>query len=216
MHLELLPVRLLVVYLRDLNEPGRAKAWARIGIKQCRANHLHSRVGWFREGRRQPLMQTTVDARQAINLAQRQLGIDALKLENGLLHTLVAFSDSAIRSSTLEELLDAFLQNLQNFITVHSSTIQLTLSDGQELNRKITKGNVLDQRIGLEVLQYPLQFIGGTGQLRLSFFNDLASYSQDARAIMQKICERLSRSVEYILDRLDSHRLAYHDALTGV
>jgi GGDEF domain-containing protein len=216
MHLELLPVRLLVVYLRDLNEPGRAKSWARHGIKQCRANHLHSRVGWFKEGRQQPLMQTTIDARQAINLAQRQLGIDALKLENGLLHTLVAFSDSAIRSSTLEELLDAFLQNLQNFITVHSSTIQLTLSDGQELNRKITKGNVLDQRIGLEVLQYPLQFIGGTGQLRLSFFNDLASYSQDARAIMQKICERLSRSVEYILDRLDSHRLAYHDALTGV
>ena len=216
MHLELLPVRLLVVYLRDLNEPARSKSWARHGIKQCRANHLHSRVGWFKEGRQQPLMQTTIDARQAINLAQRQLGIDALKLENGLLHTLVAFSDSAIRSSTLEELLDAFLQNLQNFITVHSSTIQLTLSDGQELNRKITKGNVLDQRIGLEVLQYPLQFIGGTGQLRLSFFNDLASYSQDARAIMQKICERLSRSVEYILDRLDSHRLAYHDALTGV
>ncbi|WP_320824419.1 GGDEF domain-containing protein [Reinekea sp.] len=215
MHLELLALRLLVVYLRALDERERANAWAQQGIKQCRANQLKSRAGWFKPGRRQTLMQTTVEPRQAINLAQRQMGIDALKFENGLLHTLVAFSDSAIRSSTLEELLDAFLQNLQKFITIHRSTLELRLSDGQQLERQVRKGSARDQRTGLKILTYPLHFIGGTGQLRVSFSNDLASQSHDARAIMQKICERLSRSIEFILDRLDSHRLAYHDTLTG-
>jgi len=214
-HLQLLALRLLVVYLRAIDERDRANAWAQQGIKQCRAHQLKSREGWFKPGRRQTLMQTTIEPRQAINLAQRHMGIDALKFENGLLHTLVAFSDSAIRSSTLEELLDAFLQNLQKFITIHRSTLELNLSDGQKLKRQIRKGSARDLRTGLKILTYPLLFIGGTGQLRVSFFNDLASQSHDARAIMQKICERLSRSIEFILDRMDSHRLAYHDALTG-
>ncbi|WP_320822381.1 GGDEF domain-containing protein [Reinekea sp.] len=215
MHLELLALRLLVVYLRTIDERDRANTWAQQGIKQCRANQLQCCEGWFKPGRRQTLMQTTVEPRQAINLAQRQMGIDALKFENGLLHTLVAFSDSAIRSSTLEELLDAFLQNLQKFITIHRSTLELSLSDGQKLKRQIRKGPAGGQRVALKILTYPLHFIGGTGKLRVSFSNDLASQSHDARAIMQKICERLSRSVEFILDRLDSHRLAYHDTLTG-
>jgi len=214
-HLELLALRLLVVYLRAIDEPDRANAWAQQGIKKCQANQLQGCEVWFKPGRLQTLMQTTVEPRQAINLAQRQMGIDALKFENGLLHTLVAFSDSAIRSSTLEELLDAFLKNLQTFITIHRSTVELSLGDGQLLRRQINRATARGQRIDLQTLTYPLHFIGGTGQLRVSFVNDLASQSHDAGAIMQKICERLSRSIEFILDRMDSHRLAYHDALTG-
>jgi len=216
-HLELLALRLLIAYLKDIGEHSRATTWAHQGIKQCRAYQLECRESWFKDAPNNPIMNTTIEPKQAITMAQRQLGIDALKLENGLLNTLAAFNESALRSSTVKELIDTFLSNMQKLINVSQATINLKLANGDKINQHIiTNTTSNNSDIPLQHLTFDLHFIGGTGTLTVSFLGDLIAHSHDAHTIVLKICDRLSRSIEFILDRLDSYRLAYHDSLTSI
>ena len=213
-HLELLALRLLVIYLTDLGELQRAQVWAQQGLKQCKQYHLESRQVWFKHSDKKTLMTTTVQPRQAILLAQRQMGIDALKLENGLLNTLAAFNDSALRSGSIDELVNAFLSNMQRMINVYKATIELSFIDGEIINREVENELNDDVSAIVKEMRFSFQFIGGSGQLSVLFLGDLVNRSHDAKNIIHKICQQLAKAIEFVLERLDSYQLAYHDQLT--
>ncbi len=217
LHLELLALRLLVIYLTDLGEAQRALNWAQLAIRQTRQYHLESRECWFRStATLAQKMNTSVEPRQAISMAQRQMGIDALKLENGLLNTLAAFHDSALRCANVDELIDSFLANMQRLINVNRASLSVQFVNGHSLCRDVENPWQDDQVSDIKHLNFDFQFIGGQGQLDVSFLGDIINRSVDAKNIIRKICQQLSNAIEFVLDRLDSYRLAYHDPLTQV
>ncbi len=215
-HLELLALRLLVIYLTDLGETQRAEVWAQQGLKQCKQYHLESRQCWFKKPQSKTTMVTTVQPRQAIAFAQRQMGIDALKLENGLLNTLAAFNDSALRSGSIDELIDAFLSNMQRMINVNKAKIELNFVSGDTICREVENELNEDASTISKEMNFSFQFIGGSGQLTVMFLGDIINRSIDAKNIIDKICHQLAKAIEFVLERLDSYRLAYHDQLTQV
>ena len=161
-------------------------------------------------------MVTTVQPRQAIAFAQRQMGIDALKLENGLLNTLAAFNDSALRSGSIDELIDAFLSNMQRMINVNKAKIELNFVSGDTICREVENELNEDASTISKEMNFSFQFIGGSGQLTVMFLGDIINRSIDAKNIIDKICHQLAKAIEFVLERLDSYRLAYHDQLTQV
>lgn len=214
-HLELIALRLLSVYLAQAGEPERSETWRQTGRRQCREYNLDSRLTWFSTHPSGGVLNTRIDTRQALALSRHRRGVDTLKLENGLLKTLSACRDSALRSASLDDLLSTFLSHLIQLAQVHDARIELTANG--ERYQVTTDGNLSPNSAQItEEISRPLRFIGGEGALSIRFYGDLLHDSYTAAFTVQQIAEQLTRTVELVLERMTSYREIYMDPLTRI
>lgn len=215
-HLDLLALRILVLYLTESGEALRAETWRQQGLRQCKEYQLESRENWFRETNTPHTIHTNIEPKQAITLAQRQLGIDALRLENDLLNMLNSLSDSALRSGSVKELLQTVIRSLERMPNIRQASIRLQLKSEHPVEEAFDNSHENSDLATAKQRVFPLRFIGGHGELEITFLGDVILRAHDAQPLMKKICDRLSRDIEFLLERIESFQKAYLDPLTSV
>jgi diguanylate cyclase (GGDEF)-like protein len=215
-HLDLLALRILVQYLAESGEQLRAETWRQQGLRQCRDYQLEARENWFKDSATTAVIHTNIDPKQAINLAQRQLGLDALRLENDLLTMLNSLSDSALRCGNIKQLLQTVIQNLERMPNIRQARITLNVKSEPSVTEAFDGTHEYADLASAKQHTFPLRFIGGSGEMEVSFLGGVILRAHDAKPLMKKICDRLSRDIELLLERIESFQKAYLDPLTSV